>query len=68
MNQRELFLKHLAQTSPSPIGLDIVKAEGMFLFDADGKFVHDEPMNKNLGGLLHELLRWATALKTMRGK
>jgi acetylornithine/N-succinyldiaminopimelate aminotransferase len=37
MNQRELFLKHIAQTSPSPIGLEIVKAEGAILYDASGK-------------------------------
>ena len=37
MNQRELFLKLIAQTSPSPIGLEIVKAEGAMLFDAAGK-------------------------------
>jgi acetylornithine/succinyldiaminopimelate/putrescine aminotransferase len=37
MNQRELFLKYVAQTSPSPLALEIVKAEGALLFDADGK-------------------------------
>ncbi|MFT3846644.1 MAG: aminotransferase class III-fold pyridoxal phosphate-dependent enzyme [Lacibacter sp.] len=37
MTQRELFLKHVAQTSPAPLALEIVKAEGCMLFDADGK-------------------------------
>jgi len=37
MNQRELFLKHVAQTSPAPLALEIVKAEGCRLWDADGK-------------------------------
>ena len=37
MNQRELFLKHIAQTSPSPLALEIVKAEGCLLYDKDGK-------------------------------
>ncbi|HSZ85139.1 MAG TPA: aspartate aminotransferase family protein [Puia sp.] len=37
MNNRELFLKHVAQTSQSPIGLEIVKAEGTYLYDASGK-------------------------------
>ncbi len=37
MTQRELFLKHVAQTSPSPLALEIVKAEGCSLFDASGK-------------------------------
>ena len=37
MNQRELFFKHLAQTSPSPLALEIVHAEGLYLHDASGK-------------------------------
>jgi len=32
-----LFLKHIAQTSDSPIALEIVKADGCYLFDAKGK-------------------------------
>ncbi len=37
MNQRELFLRHVAQTSPAPLALEIVKAEGCLLFDTAGK-------------------------------
>src|SRR5215212_9661233 len=37
MNQRELFLRHVAQTSPSPLALEIVSAEGTMLYDAAGK-------------------------------
>lgn len=37
LTERELFLKHVAQTSPSPLALEIVKAEGAFLYDATGK-------------------------------
>ena len=37
MNQRELFLRHVAQTSPAPLALEIVKAEGCMLFDSMGK-------------------------------
>ncbi len=37
LNQRELFLQHVAQTSPAPLALEIVKAEGCLLFDAAGK-------------------------------
>src|SRR5690242_4372625 len=35
MNQRQLFLQHVAQTSTSPMALEIVKAGGSRLFDAD---------------------------------
>jgi acetylornithine/succinyldiaminopimelate/putrescine aminotransferase len=37
MNQRELFLQHIAQTSPAPLSLEIIKAEGTMLYDAAGK-------------------------------
>ena len=37
MNERELFLKHIAQTSPSPLAFEIVKAEGCLLYDVNGK-------------------------------
>jgi acetylornithine/succinyldiaminopimelate/putrescine aminotransferase len=37
MTERELFLRHIAQTSPSPLALEIVKAEGCFLTDINQK-------------------------------
>lgn len=37
MNARQIFQRHLAQTSPAPLGLHIVHAEGCTLRDADGK-------------------------------
>jgi acetylornithine/N-succinyldiaminopimelate aminotransferase len=36
MNTRALFQQHIAQTSPAPIGLHIVRAEGNYLYDAKG--------------------------------
>ena len=37
MHQREIFFRHIAQTSDSPLALEIVKAEGCLLYDAAGK-------------------------------
>lgn len=37
MNQRQLFLKHVGQTSPSPLALEIVKAKGSTLIDVNEK-------------------------------
>lgn len=37
MNQRQLFLNHVAQTSDAPLLLEIKRAEGVYLFGADGK-------------------------------
>ncbi|WP_276133598.1 aspartate aminotransferase family protein [Polluticoccus soli] len=36
MNIRQLFQQHMAQTSPEPLGLNIVYANGNYLQDADG--------------------------------
>ena len=37
MNQRELFLKHVAQTSPAPLGIEVARASGAWLYDTNGK-------------------------------
>lgn len=36
-HQRELFLRHIAQTSTAPLALEIVKADGCILYDTGGK-------------------------------
>jgi acetylornithine/succinyldiaminopimelate/putrescine aminotransferase len=37
MNNRQLFQQYVAQTSPAPIALDIVRASGNYLYTADGR-------------------------------
>jgi acetylornithine/N-succinyldiaminopimelate aminotransferase len=37
LTNRQIFLAHLGQTSPSPLLLEIVSAEGIYLYSADGK-------------------------------
>jgi len=37
MTNRQLFLNHIAQTSPAPIAIEMVKAQGVKMWDADGK-------------------------------
>ena len=37
MNNRSLFLRHVGQTSEAPLALEIVKAEGCTLYDANGE-------------------------------
>jgi acetylornithine/N-succinyldiaminopimelate aminotransferase len=34
---RRLFLQHVAQTSPHPLGLEIERAEAVYLYDTSGK-------------------------------
>jgi acetylornithine/N-succinyldiaminopimelate aminotransferase len=37
LTQRQLFLKHNAQTSPTPLFLEFVKAKGVYMYDAKGR-------------------------------
>ncbi|KAA9041733.1 aspartate aminotransferase family protein [Ginsengibacter hankyongi] len=37
MTNRQIFLNHIGQTSPTPLALEIIKAEGCKLYDVDGK-------------------------------
>ena len=41
LNQRQLFLCHVAQTSPAPMALEIEKGEGVYLIDTKGKKYFD---------------------------
>lgn len=34
---RDIFLNHIAQTSPSPLGLEIERAEGTYIYDTNGR-------------------------------
>src|SRR5258706_7479808 len=33
LDNRRLFLQHVAQTSPNPLGLEIAQAEGIYLYE-----------------------------------
>lgn len=52
-NLRQLFLKHLAQTSEFPLMLEIERADGMYLFDSDGKQYMDLIAGIGVSGLGH---------------
>lgn len=41
LNQRQIFLNNVAQTSDAPLLLEIVKAEGVYLYEATGKKIID---------------------------
>lgn len=41
MNNRQLFSQHLGQTSEFPLGLEIEKAEGLYMYDKNGKSYMD---------------------------
>lgn len=41
MNNRQLFLRHVAQTSDAPLALEITHAAGMYMYQANGKRLLD---------------------------
>lgn len=53
MNNRQLFLQHVAQTSNFPLMLEIEYAEGMYLFDIEGKRYMDLISGIGVSGLGH---------------
>ena len=63
MNERELFLKHVAQTSPSPLAFEIAKAEGSLLYDVKGKEYIDLVGGISVANIGHRHPRVIEAIK-----
>ncbi len=53
ISQRQLFLQHVGQTSPSPMGLEIERAEGIYLIGTDGKKYIDLVAGVSVSNLGH---------------
>lgn len=53
ISNRQLFLRHVAQTSPEPIGIEMVRASGIHLFDANGKKYMDMISGFNVANIGH---------------
>lgn len=53
MDNRSLFLRHVAQTSPEPIGLEIVRAKGIYQYDKNGKEYIDFISGFNVANIGH---------------
>ncbi|MFZ9971088.1 MAG: aspartate aminotransferase family protein, partial [Bacteroidia bacterium] len=60
---REAFFKHLAQTSPAPLGLEIVKAKGHYLYDQQGKAYLDLISGISVSSLGHQNARIVQRIK-----
>lgn len=63
-SQRELFLKHVAQTSPAPVGLEIVSAKGVHLKDINGKEYTDLISGISVSNIGHCHPRVVAAIET----
>lgn len=66
MNQRELFLRHVAQTSDLPmmgVDVNIVSAKGSILYGADGKTYIDLISGISVSNIGHCHPKVVTAIK-----
>ncbi len=65
---RQQFFQHVAQTSDAPMGLAIERAEGVYLFDTDGKKYLDLIAGISVSVLGHRYPAVVEAAKAQLGK
>lgn len=71
MNQRELFLRHVAQTSEEPlsgVNLNIERAAGVYLYDSTGKVYLDLISGISVSSIGHCHPRVVQAIRTQTEK
>lgn len=68
LNQRQLFLRHLAQTSSAPLALEIARAEGLYLYDTTGKAYLDLIAGIGVSSLGHRHPRVEAAVREQLGR
>jgi len=68
LTERQLFLSNLAQTSPIPLGLEIEKAEGCYLYDKDGKKYLDLISGISVSNIGHRHPKVVHAIKDQADK
>ncbi len=68
VSERQLFLQHVAQTSSSPLMLEIEKAEGVFMYGTDGKEYLDLISGISVSSLGHRHPEVVKAVKNQLDK
>lgn len=68
LTQRQLFFDHLAQTSETPLALEIVKAEGVYLYDVSGKRYLDLISGISVSNVGHRHPKVVEAIKAQLDK
>jgi len=63
LSMRQIFFDHLAQTSPSPVALEIVKANGIYLYDANGRIYFDLISGISVSNIGHRHPKVVEAIK-----
>ncbi len=68
MNQRDLFFRHVGQTSQSPLGLEVEYAEGIYLYDKAGKSYIDLMSGVSVSNIGHRHPKVVEAIKAQADK
>ncbi len=68
LSNRQLFLHHIAQTSPAPIGLELERAADIHLYDKDGKSYIDLISGFAVSNIGHSNPKVIAAIKTQIDK
>ncbi|NOZ33993.1 MAG: aspartate aminotransferase family protein [Chlorobi bacterium] len=68
MSHRQLFFQHIGQTSQAPIALEIVKAEGIYMFDEKGKKYIDLVSGVSVNNVGHRHPKVVKAVKDQLDK
>ncbi len=62
-SNKQLFLQHLGQTSPAPLGIEIESAKGVFMYDKKGKEYIDLVSGVSVSNLGHHHPQIIAAIK-----
>ena len=62
-SNKQLFLQHLGQTSPAPLGIEIEYAEGIYMYDKAGKAYIDLVSGVSVSNLGHHHPQIIAAIK-----
>ncbi|WP_109830480.1 aspartate aminotransferase family protein [Reichenbachiella versicolor] len=68
MNNRQLFIQHLGQTSQFPLAIEIERAEGLYMYGIDGKKYLDLISGIGVSALGHGHPKITTAVKNQVDK
>lgn len=68
LSKRDLYLKHVAQTSPFTLGLDVDKAKGIYIYDKNGKRYFDLNSGISVSSLGHRHPNVIRAIKNQLDK
>jgi len=68
ISQRQLFFQHVAQTSTSPLALEIERAEGIYMYDKNGKKYIDLVSGVSVNNVGHRHPKVVQAVKNQLDK